>query len=48
MPGDGLQHRTDGVAEEAYKNGLFAADLVSEGECEDGPEERTELEYVRV
>jgi hypothetical protein len=48
MPRDDLEDGADSIADEAERDGLFAAELVTEGEGEDGAAEGAELKRTRV
>lgn len=48
MPRDNLEDGADGIADEAERDGLFAAELVAEGEGEDGAAEGAELDATRA
>jgi hypothetical protein len=48
MPRDDLEDGADSIADEAERDGLFAAELVAEGEGEDGAAEGAELTRKHV
>jgi hypothetical protein len=48
MPGHNLEDGANGIADEAEGDGLFAAELVTEGKGEDGTAEGAELSRVNV
>lgn len=48
MPRNDLKDGANSIANEAKRDGLFAAELVAEGEGEDGTAESAELNVTRV